>query len=75
MPSQPGLESSQLHSNPKVFLVNSLPNAIKIKYFLPGLLLSAAVSPSKKIMDVGYNVAEISKVQHKLRNLSVVKFT
>ena len=27
-----------------------------------GLLLSAAVSPSKKIMDVGYNVAEISKV-------------
>ena len=28
-----------------------------------GLLLSAAVSPSKKIMDVGYNVAEIAKVQ------------
>ena len=34
-----------------------------------GLLLSAAVSPSKKIMDVGYNVAEISKVQHALRHL------
>lgn len=37
--------------------VKELSAAFKPK----GLLLSAAVSPSKKIMDVGYNVAEISK--------------
>merc|ERR1711934_349870 len=37
--------------------VRELSAAFKPK----GLLLSAAVSPSKKIMDVGYNVAEISK--------------